>query len=60
LDEIEDLRRIITDSGAHAEVEQRIEDLTATSLAALDDSPVTHTARAALRDLAQAATQRTI
>jgi geranylgeranyl diphosphate synthase type I len=60
LEEIEDLRRIITDSGAHAEVEHRIEELTTTSLAALDDSPVTDSARAALRVLAQAATQRTI
>jgi geranylgeranyl diphosphate synthase type I len=60
LEEIEGLRRIITASGAHAEVERRIEELTATSLAALDDSSVTGTARTALRELARAATQRTI
>ena len=58
--EIEHLRRIIEDSGAHAEVEHRIHDLTATCLAALDDAPVADVAREALRDLAAAATQRTI
>jgi geranylgeranyl diphosphate synthase type I len=60
LDEIEDLRRLISDSGADAEVERRITELTATSLAALDAAPVTDQARAVLRELAQAATQRAI
>jgi geranylgeranyl diphosphate synthase type I len=58
--EVQDLRRIIDACGAHAEVERRIDQLTATSLAALDEVPVTPVSRQALRDLATAATQRTI
>jgi geranylgeranyl diphosphate synthase, type I len=58
--EVEDLRRIIEACGAHAEVERRIDQLTAASLAALDDAPVTDLARRVLRDLTAAATQRTI
>ena len=59
-DEVVELRRIIEDSGAHAEVELRIEALTAGSLAALEDAPVTAEARRVLRELAAAATQRVI
>jgi geranylgeranyl diphosphate synthase, type I len=59
-DEVADLRRIIDGSGAHAEVERRIDVLTQESLAALADAPVTETARAVLRDLAAAATQRAL
>ena len=59
-EEVAELRRIIDDSGAHAEVERRIEALTASSLAALDDAPVTAEARRVLRELAAAATQRAI
>jgi len=58
--EVEDLRRIIDGSGAAAEVERRIEDLTATSLQALATAPVTAVAREALEELAAAATQRVI
>jgi geranylgeranyl diphosphate synthase type I len=58
--EVEDLRRIIEASGAHAEVERRIGELTSRSLAALDEAPVTEVSRAALRQLAAAATQRVI
>jgi geranylgeranyl diphosphate synthase, type I len=58
--EVEDLRRIIEACGAHAEVERRIDQLTAASLAALDEAPVTDLARRVLRDLTAAATQRTI
>src|SRR3954447_3760483 len=58
--EVEDLRRIIDGSGAAAEVERRIEDLTATSLQALATAPVTAVARQALEELAAAATQRVI
>jgi geranylgeranyl diphosphate synthase type I len=58
--EVEDLRRIISASGADAEVERRIEELTMTSLRALDEAPVTDVAREVLRDLAAAATQRAI
>ena len=60
VDEVADLRRIIDDSGAHAEVEQRIDVLTSTALAALDEAPVTDEARTVLRELAAAATQRAI
>jgi geranylgeranyl diphosphate synthase, type I len=59
-DEVADLRRIIDGSGAHAEVERRIDVLTQESLTALADAPVTETARAVLRDLAAAATQRAL
>jgi geranylgeranyl diphosphate synthase type I len=58
--EVADLRRIIEGSGAHAEVEKRIAELTARSLGALDDAPITDVAREALRELAAAATQRAI
>jgi geranylgeranyl diphosphate synthase type I len=60
LDEIEELRKLISALGADAEVERRITGLTARSLAALDASPVTDQARTVLRELAQAATQRAI
>lgn len=60
LEEVEDLRRLISDAGADAEVERRISELTATSLAALDGSPVTDEARTVLRELARQATQRVI
>jgi geranylgeranyl diphosphate synthase, type I len=59
-DEVADLRRIIEDAGAHAEVERRIIDLTADAVSALERAPVTEPARAALRDLAAAATQRIV
>ncbi len=58
--EVEELRRIITTSGAHDEVERRIHELTSASLGALDEAPVTDRAREVLRDLAAAATQRAI
>ena len=60
VDEVADLRRIIDESGAHAEVERRIGDLTTRSLVALDEAPVTDAARGVLRELAAAATQRTL
>jgi geranylgeranyl diphosphate synthase type I len=60
VEEVEELRRIIEASGAHAEVERRIDDLTSTSLAALGEAPVTEVARGMLRQLAAAATQRVI
>jgi geranylgeranyl diphosphate synthase type I len=60
LEEIEDLRKVISDAGADAEVERRITELTLTALSALDASPVTDEARTVLRELAQAATQRAI
>jgi geranylgeranyl diphosphate synthase type I len=60
VEEVADLRRIIDDSGAHAEVEKRIDELTSLALAALDEAPVTPRARDVLRELAAAATQRTL
>jgi geranylgeranyl diphosphate synthase type I len=59
-EEVADLRRIIDESGAHAEVERRIDELTTRSLAALDEAPVTPVARDVLRGLAAAATQRAL
>ena len=56
--EVTHLRGVIERSGAAAEVEQRIHDLTDDALGALDAAPVTDTARAALGELADAATQR--
>ncbi len=57
---VADLRRVIEDSGAQAEVERRIGALTEASLAALAQSPVSEVARRALRGLAEAVTQRTV
>jgi geranylgeranyl diphosphate synthase type I len=58
--EIDRLRGIIEESGAHARVEAMIGDLTARCLQALDIAPVTATARTELRKLAEAATQRVV
>jgi len=52
------LRRIITDSGAQAQVEAAIAELGGIALAALDRAGVDPVARAALAGLAGAATQR--
>jgi geranylgeranyl diphosphate synthase type I len=60
LDEVEELRRIIASSGAHAQVEQVIEQLAARAVAALDTAPIDDRARGVLRDLASAATQRVV
>jgi len=59
-DEVDRLRRIIVDSGAHGQVEAVIDELTRLALAALDRAPVSESARQALRALAAAATQRTV
>jgi geranylgeranyl diphosphate synthase type I len=58
--EVADLRRIIDESGAHAAVERRIDELTTESLAALEAAAVTPASRTVLRELAAAATQRTL
>jgi geranylgeranyl diphosphate synthase type I len=58
--EIDELRRIIEDSGAHGRVEAMIDELTARCLAALDGAPVTGSARSVLRELADAATRRVV
>lgn len=58
--EVDVLRRIIEDSGAHERVETMIDDLTSRCLAALEAAPVADEARTVLRELATAATQRTV
>jgi geranylgeranyl diphosphate synthase type I len=56
---VADLRAVIEETGARAEVEALIDDLTGRALAALDDTDVSADAAAVLRDLASAATTRT-
>ncbi len=58
--QVAELQRIIERSGAHAEVESRIESLTSQALRALEEGPFTDDARAVLRGLADAATQRVV
>ncbi len=57
---VAELRRIIDDSGAHAQVEEAIGDLVTTALKHLDAADVNEPARSALRDLAAAATDRVV
>ncbi|MGH6655078.1 MAG: polyprenyl synthetase family protein [Actinocrinis sp.] len=54
------LRAIIAGTGALAEVEARIGDLTRTALAALDEAPITAESREVLAQLAVAATARMV
>ena len=58
--EVDRLRGIIESSGAHARVEAMIGELTDRCLHALEAAPVTASARAVLRQLADAATQRSV
>jgi geranylgeranyl diphosphate synthase type I len=58
--EVVELQRVIERSGAHAEVEQRIEQLTGRSLAAVETETLNDDAKATLRHLAEAATQRVV
>jgi geranylgeranyl diphosphate synthase type I len=58
--EVAEVQRLIERSGAHAEVETRIEKLTAESLAAVDSAAITEDSRPVLRELAAAATQRVV
>lgn len=58
VDEVTDLRRVIERSGAAADVERRIEALTGEALEALTAGDFAEPARAELRRLADAATQR--
>jgi geranylgeranyl diphosphate synthase, type I len=60
LDEVEELRRIIDSSGAHAQVEQVIEELARLAVVALDAAEIDDAAREVLRQLASAATQRAV
>jgi geranylgeranyl diphosphate synthase type I len=55
-----DLRRVIDDSGAHAQVEAVIGELVTVSLEALDGAAVSDEARTVLRELASAATDRVV
>lgn len=57
-DEVAGLRRLIRASGAEAQVEEMITDLTDRALAALEVADVRDEARSVLRELAAAATQR--
>ncbi len=59
-DEVDVLREIIESSGAHRRVEKMIDDLTSRCLEVLGAAPVTESARGVLRQLADAATQRTV
>lgn len=58
--EVDRLRAIIRASGAEDAVEQRIDDLTRAALAAVDAAAVDDRARTALRELAGAATRRSV
>ncbi len=58
--EVAELQRLVTATGAPREVERRIVDLTAAGLAALDAAPVPAVTRSALRELAASATQRLV
>ena len=57
---VEELRKIITRTGALAEVEERISELTRSALEALGSAPITAESRGALADLAVAATTRQV
>ena len=59
-DTLADLRAIVTDSGARAQVEDVITHLSERAAAALDEAGVDERARTVLRALAAAATQRTV
>jgi geranylgeranyl diphosphate synthase type I len=58
--EVERLRRIIDDSGAHAQVEAVIEQLGGLALTALDKAAIDDGAREVLRSLANAVTHRVV
>jgi geranylgeranyl diphosphate synthase type I len=58
--EVDDLRALIDASGAHDQVEQVITALTDRALTALAAADIREEARGALRQLAAAATQRTV
>jgi geranylgeranyl diphosphate synthase type I len=57
--QVEQLRRLITDSGAAAQVEAVIDELSRLALAGLARAEISEEARGALADLAAAATRRT-
>jgi geranylgeranyl diphosphate synthase type I len=57
-EELEELRRLIEDTGARARVEERITERTALARDAIAAAPIAEDARAALDALAVAATSR--
>jgi len=59
-DEVERLRGIIDASGAHAQVEAVIDQLTDVALTALERASIDEDARAVLRGLASAVAQRVV
>ena len=59
-DQVAELRALIDASGAHQQVEDVISALTHQALTALDAADIREEARGVLRDLAAAATQRTV
>ena len=59
-EDISELCDLIEASGARTMVEDLISSLTAQSLTALEQAPIQESARVVLRQLAQAATQRTV
>jgi geranylgeranyl diphosphate synthase type I len=59
-DEVERLRGIIDASGAHAQVEAVIDQLSDVALAALDRARIDDGAREVLRSLAAAVTHRVV
>jgi len=58
--DVETLRRIIDGSGAHAQVESVITELSSIAVAALDEADIDETARGVLRGLAASVTQRVL
>jgi geranylgeranyl diphosphate synthase type I len=59
-DQVDALRRVIDDSGAHAQVESVIGELVELAVAALDRARIDDAAREVLRGLAAAATDRVV
>jgi geranylgeranyl diphosphate synthase, type I len=59
-DQVASARRIIDESGAHAQVEMVIKELAERALSALDRATIDDEARIVLRELASAATQRAV
>ena len=59
-DQVARARRIIDESGAHAQVEMVIKELADRALDALDRAHLTDGARVVLRELASAATDRVV
>jgi geranylgeranyl diphosphate synthase type I len=59
-EQVAELRSVIDDSGAHAQVEAVIEELAGHAVRALDEADIDDAAREVLRGLAASATQRAV